>query len=102
MKALRVIGGHDEMKGSYFLARGAVIPPEELQKQIFPFRDTALVQVNAMKKNGWTRVPSCGFFNMLKRFRVVILQKVVELIGMGRGRHAVYQHKVFQSQLFIE
>jgi hypothetical protein len=43
MKALRVMDGHEEMKGSYFLARGAFIPLEELQKQIFPFADAALI-----------------------------------------------------------
>jgi hypothetical protein len=30
MTVLRVMGGHEEMKGSYFLARGTFTPPEEL------------------------------------------------------------------------
>jgi hypothetical protein len=73
MKALRVMGGHEETKGSYYLARGAFIPPEELQKHLFPFVDLALVQVNAMNKKGWKRVTACGFLNMLKIFWIIIL-----------------------------
>jgi hypothetical protein len=102
MKALRAMWGHEETKGGYFLARGAFILPEELQKQCSPFVDAALVKVNVMNNKGWKRVTACGFLNMLKIFWIVILQDAAELIGMGRGGHAVFQHKVFQSQLFIE
>jgi hypothetical protein len=35
MEALRVMGGHEKTKGGYLLARGAFIPPEELQKRKF-------------------------------------------------------------------
>jgi hypothetical protein len=96
------MGGHNETKGSFFLARDAFIPPEELQKYFFPFVDASLVQVNDMNKKGWKRVTACGFLNMLKRFRIVILQDATEIIGMGRGGHAAFRHKVFQSKLFIE
>jgi hypothetical protein len=102
MKALLAMGGHEETKGSYVLARGAFIPPEELQKHFFPFVDADLVQVNATNKKGWKRVTACGFLCMLKRFRIVILQDAAELIGMGHGGHTFFRHKVFQSQLFIE
>jgi hypothetical protein len=66
MKALGVMGGHEETNDSYFLARGAFIPHEELQKQLCPFIDATFVQVNAMNKKGWKRVTVCGFLNMLK------------------------------------
>jgi hypothetical protein len=103
MKALWVMGWHDETNCSYVNARGAFTPPEELQKQNFPFVDGALLQVNAMNKNGWKGVIACGFWNMLNIFRVVILQDTAaEFIGMGHAGHAGFQHKVFQYQLYIE
>jgi hypothetical protein len=61
MKALRVMGGHEETKGSYFLAHAAFKPPEEVQIQIFIFIDAALMQVNATNKKGWKCVMACGF-----------------------------------------
>jgi hypothetical protein len=91
-------------KGELFICTwcAAFIPPEEVQTHFFSFVDAALVQVNAMNKKGCKRVTAFGFLNMLKRFRVVILQDTAELIAMGRGGHAVFRHKVFQYQLFIE
>jgi hypothetical protein len=47
-------------------------------------------------------VTACGFLNMLKIFRIVILKDAAKLIGMGRDGHTVFRYKVFQSQLFIE
>jgi hypothetical protein len=52
MKALQVMGGHEEMKGSSFIARGTCLPPEELQNKIFPFVDAVLIKVNVMNNNG--------------------------------------------------
>ena len=42
MKAMRVMAGHPESKGSVFLPRSKVIPPVSLQMDIFPFVDRAL------------------------------------------------------------
>jgi hypothetical protein len=89
-------------KGKLFPCTGHLYTSLRTAKQIFTFADSALEQVNSMNKKGRKRVTACEFLNMLKIFRVVILQDAVELIGIGSGGHAVFRHTVFQSHLFIE
>jgi len=48
MKAMRVMAGHNEQKGSVFIARSLLIPPESLQLQIFPFIEEALEQIKLL------------------------------------------------------
>ena len=47
MKAMRVLTGHAQEKGRFFLPQGTIDPPLELRHQFFPFLDKAMGTVTA-------------------------------------------------------
>jgi len=96
MKAMRVMAGHNEQKGSVFIARSLLIPPESLQLQIFPFIEEALEQIKHTPRGCST---AYCFLQLLTRLRVVLLQDVAEMIIHGRT-HVVFQCSVFQTEEF--
>jgi hypothetical protein len=89
LKAMRIMGGHEENKNLMFLPRAEITPPESLVRQIFPFLEEEMKKDNFLK-----RPTTLAFLNMLKRLRVVILQDVAVLKNMGRT------HKFFEAPVF--
>ena len=94
MKAMRVMAGHAESKGSVFLPRAQVEPPPELQSQIFPFVDSAIRHVNANHHRTAT-----AFLNMLLQLQVVVLQDAAAVLLSGR-KHCLFDLPVFQCPAF--
>jgi hypothetical protein len=68
MKAMQILAGHAESKGSVFLPQAQVEPPPDLQSQIFPFVNSAIRHVNANHHPIDT-----ALLNMIKRLHIVVL-----------------------------
>ena len=98
MKAMWVMGGHPEAKGSVFLPRAGVQPPENLQKRIFPFVETAITSI---RTDGSTYQTALAFLNVLKRLRVVLLQDVAAMMILGR-LHYLFEYPVFKHADFVQ
>lgn len=96
MKAMRVMAGHDDQKGSVFVARSLLAPPESLQLQIFPFIEHALHSIEQVQ---WNCSTAYCFLQLLKRLRVVILQDAAEMLVKER-QHIIFSSEVFQSEEF--
>ena len=94
MKAMQVITGHVESKGSVFLSQVQVEPPPELQSQIFPFVNSAIRHVNANHHPA-----AIAFLNMLLRLQKVVLQDSAAMLLSGR-KHCLFDLPVFQCPAF--
>lgn len=79
VKAMRVMAGHHEAKGTVYLPRCNVIPISSLQSKIFPFVDQALHLIAES-----TATTATGFLKFLLHLRVVILQDVAAVLLAGR------------------
>jgi hypothetical protein len=84
MKAMQVMAGHAESKGSVFLPQAQVEPPPELQSQIFPFVNSAIRYVNANHHPTAT-----AFLNMLLRLWIIVLQDAGAMLLSGR-KHCLF------------
>ena len=97
MKAMRVMAGHSEQKGSVFVARDQVIPAESLQLQVFPFLEKAL---GTLQGHTVSHPTAMSFLSLLKRLRIVLLQDAAEMIVIGRS-HVIFTNGVFKSNDFL-
>ena len=94
MKAMRVMAGHPESKGSAFLQRAQEQPSIVLQQQFFTFIEIALQSVNAT-----CNPTAIAFLNMLQRLRIVILQDAAVMVLHGR-KHCIFDLPIFTSAEF--
>lgn len=93
LKAMRIMAGQDPNRGNYFLPRSGLQPPEDLQRQIFPFVEKELES---------TKSPTAkAFLNLFKRLRIVITQDIAVLKHQGR-KHFLFSLPIFETQSFIQ
>ena len=93
MEAMRVMAGHSEQKGSVFIARDHIKPPESLQLQVFPFLGIAF---DALAGCYTSRATAMSFLSFLIRLHIVMLQDAAEMIVNGRT------HVIFRSGLIYK
>ncbi|KAI7816641.1 hypothetical protein BC939DRAFT_508130 [Gamsiella multidivaricata] len=115
-----------------WLARNTVIPPPELQRQVFPFikdhfkelegredwlqwLENVMMDRNVYHKRQSTKRMAISFSDILKirmllllaHLRKVVLQDAVALMSLPNepflyGDHRILQHSVFKGSLFLE
>ncbi|CAJ1970472.1 unnamed protein product [Cylindrotheca closterium] len=113
LKAMRAAAGFTTSEGRYYNPRALVVPPEELEKKIFPFADRALEKVEAACKSKGSRMggyylgTARGFLEMLLRLRTIILQDAAAMKVLHPERcdgHMFFQAfpELFRNQLFLE
>ena len=80
-EAVRVLAGAPLEPKRYYLARGRLEPPEELQTLIFPLLENSLEQMNSSIQEAGrdSEIAGKSFMKLLKHLRVVILQDAVFL-----------------------
>jgi hypothetical protein len=91
------MNGFHSDRGSFYLPRALVTPPESHQKRIFPLAEQWLEKMN----NGEAPKTISGikFLNLLVELRVIILQDAVVLKN-DFPDHPVFCHDIFQSDEF--
>ena len=94
MKAMRVMGGHPDTKGSVFLPRSSIEPSRILQQQIFPCLDEKMASIDAT-----ANLTALAFLRLLQNLWKVILQDVCVLILLGR-KHIMFELPVFKTDEF--
>ena len=92
MKAMQVMAGHAESKGSVFLPQAQVEPPPELQSQMFPFVNSAIRYVNA------NHLTATAFLNMLLQLQIVVLQDAAEILMSGR-KHCLFDLQIGRAHV---
>lgn len=104
-KALRVMAGFQDAD-SYFVPRTNVVPPENLQKMIFPFIEEEMERLVHLfdHSNGKKdeKATAMGTLKLWKDLREVILQDAAAMIVEDGKRkdHLLFRMPVFQSELF--
>ena len=94
MKAMQVMAGHAESKGSVFLPQAQVEHPPELQSQIFLFVNSAIRYVNA------NHYPTAtAFLTMFLQLWIVVLQDAIAMLLSDR-KHCIFDLPVFHSPAF--
>ena len=86
--------------GNYFLERECLSPPEALQKLIFPLveQTDAANQANGLNLQD---IAQRSFMELLRWFRVIILQDVVFIRGKFPGS-SLWNHHIFRLPKFEE
>ena len=97
MKAMRVMAGHPDEKGSVFLPRDHIKPSITLQQTIFPFIEKEIEYIDAATNS----TAYYAFLNLLSCLRVIILQDAATMILNGRG-HFLFTLDVFNCEEFKE
>ena len=96
MKAMRVMAGHPDEKGSVFLPQDHIKPSMTLQQTIFPFIEKEIESIDAA-----TNSTAFDFLNLLSCLRVIILQDAATMILNSRG-HFLFTLDVFNCEEFKE
>jgi hypothetical protein len=82
---MRTMTGFREERGSFYLPRAKIDPPESLQRQIWPEIDNWLAKYEEFNPRATDNaverpdLAGAGFLRLLKYLRVVILQNSVVL-----------------------
>ena len=77
-QAARIIAGHGNEAGNYYLSRESMNPPENLRRQIFPHIEKSLEYV-CSRSDDEQDLAAQAFLKVLDWFRTVLLQDAVEL-----------------------
>ena len=93
MKAMRVMGGHQPLRGTYFVARNDIRPSNYLIDEIFPFVPNALKEIRVDQV---TAKSTLMWFQMLAK---IILQDVACMMIAGRT-HCLFKHPIFRTLQF--
>lgn len=100
LSTLRVAAGFGAERGRHFNPRTSVIADDALAKQIFPFVEGCLADIEAATiGDGKERYTAYHFLNMLRNLRQVVLQDAAAMMGNGRN-HPVFTMPVFQAENF--
>lgn len=98
MRFVRAMAGLPQAQGHYYLARGKIVPPQNLQDMVFPrvsyWKDT----VNDSSRV-FSDIAATGFLRLLTYFRVVILQDAV-LLRAKYPLHPMWNAPVFHHPDF--
>ena len=84
--------------GNYYLERECIIPPEELQRQIFPLIEQTKA-MNDARPEGSRDIATHCFMTLLTWFRIVVLQDAVYL-WKKHPSLKIWLNPVFISPLF--
>jgi hypothetical protein len=95
---MRLLAGFSPDRRSFFLERAALLLPESLQLEVFPFVETYMASYT---KQSAPHVATGGFLNLLAHLRVVILQDAVLLRDLHPA-HKLWPHPVFSSGAFTD
>lgn len=93
MDSIRALAGMAPERGSYFLPRSCLVPPNRLQQKLFPWCEAIL----NLSPN--LNLTTHGFLRTLQRLRVAILQDSCYLIDMYPSL-PVFTFPVFHSTEF--
>ena len=96
MKAMRILAGRAQEKGSFFLPQGTVNPPPELHHQVFLFLDKAMGTITA---DASKKPTTQAFFKLLLNLQCFVLQDAAVSIHNGR-ENSLFSLPVFKTQLF--
>ena len=101
LKPLRVMAGHNEKKGLFFLPRSGMQPPDDILKAIFPFIEAAeqLSERSSGVSERSSGATLRAFLKLLKYLRVVICQDVATMLSMNID-HVLFKLPVFQTEEF--
>jgi len=101
-KILRSKAGFNRGDGIHINPRVAVMPPDELVSQVFPWLDAAADQVAAADAiDNKDRYTAHAFLRMMQQLRIVILQDAACFAEDSvRSKHAVLNLPVFKSEAF--
>lgn len=99
-EAAREMAGHKKGDGSYYLTRECLLPPTELQKQVFPRLEESLDYINSFDVKERDTAAQ-AFLATLQWFRVVLLQDAV-ILGDMFPRSPLWQKPLFQSPEFSD
>jgi hypothetical protein len=92
--ALRTMAGFAPDGGSYYISRSNCVPSLSLQEQIFPWLSSWSDEIEYEKT-----LAVDGFINLLKYFRIVILQDAAILVD-NFPDNQLFKHDIFQCQDF--
>ncbi len=99
-QAMRVLAGFPTERGSFYIERALVDPPQSLQEKVFPEIDQWLHLIGAEADNGVEKtIAAHGFLSTLKQMRAILLQDAVFLIEEFPSL-AVWDHEIFQMDDF--
>jgi hypothetical protein len=97
-EAMRALSGHPPKQRLYYLARSIEVPPEGLEKQIFPEADVVLQRI--VNGDGCERnLAARGFVELLVYLRRVILQDAAVLMH-ATPYLKIWRHPVFATGAF--
>jgi hypothetical protein len=92
--AIRVMNGFHREKGSFYLPRALVTPPDSLQKRIFPSVEHWLERMRT--DDSCRTISGQAFLRLLVELRIIILQDAV-LLKDDFPDHPLFLHEIFQS-----
>ncbi|KAE8964038.1 hypothetical protein PR001_g29185 [Phytophthora rubi] len=96
--AMRSLAGFSPDRRSFYLERAALVPPDSLQREVFPFVENYMT---AYTKQSAPHVATGGFLNLLSYLRVVVLQDAV-LLRELHPAHKLWGHPLFRTNAFTE
>jgi hypothetical protein len=85
LEPIRALAGFEKERGSVFLSRAALAPPETLQLKIFP--ELEMWEADLDRREGSTAqdLAGRGFIKLLKYLRTVVLQvRTLPLYSRGQ------------------
>lgn len=102
LETIRALSGFpSKKKGRLFWPRNSLLPPDSLQKKIFPWIENGEKQVIEMIRIEKTEFSGTGFLKLMKYLRVVILQDaVVYLKTPAFMNNPVFKDPLFSSDEF--
>ncbi|OWZ01331.1 LOW QUALITY PROTEIN: hypothetical protein PHMEG_00027304 [Phytophthora megakarya] len=90
-EAMRTLAGFEPARGSFYIARASLDPPELVQKQIFPLVEEWKLKLD--QGSCEQTIAAGGFLDLLQYLRTVILQDAVSMIDAFPG-HPLWKHPV--------
>ena len=90
MEALRAAAHHRLERGTHYVARSKIVPPESLALQVFPFIETAKRQLDD-HPTGHERITAHRFLKTMRYFCQVLLQDAAYMMAT-RKDHCFFQH----------
>jgi hypothetical protein len=97
LEPVRLLAGFKKERGSYYLERQVLSPPEELCTQVFPEVDHYWEQFTSGQLA--EDIAAVGFLRMMRYIRTVVLQDAAVLMDVYKDS-IVWQQPIFRSLAF--
>jgi hypothetical protein len=103
---MRTMAGFREKRGSFYLPRAKIDPPESLQRQLWPEIDGWLAKYEEFNPRATDNaverpdLAGAGFLRLLKYLRVVILQDSVVLRDLFPN-HPIWKYYIFHTEQYV-